>query len=216
MTTHSFRLTTVLGAAAMLTAAWTAAPTIAQACGGTFCDAGPQSMPVDQTGENILFVMEEGYVEAHIQIQYTGNPEKFAWVVPVMALPEIEVGSDPLFTSLLSATVPTFTLNTRQEDNCFDSGGGGLGCGYADSAAGVRDDFMDDEPPQGPNVVLKDTAGAFEYAVLEGGTVEGITQWLNENGYAQDEQAPQILEEYLNEGFMFVAFKLQAAKRDTL
>ncbi|MCA9693506.1 MAG: hypothetical protein KC636_28180, partial [Myxococcales bacterium] len=33
-------------------------PQIADACGGMFCDAGPSPMPVDQTGENILFVVD--------------------------------------------------------------------------------------------------------------------------------------------------------------
>ena len=55
-----------------------AQPSVAEACGGTFCDAGPQVMPVDQTGENILFVVGEESVEAHVQIQYEGNPEQFA------------------------------------------------------------------------------------------------------------------------------------------
>ena len=36
-----------------------------------FCDGGPQPMPVDQTGENILFVWDGDTIEAHIQIQYT-------------------------------------------------------------------------------------------------------------------------------------------------
>ena len=43
-------LTTLTAALALTTA-----PQEARACGGTFCDAGPQAMPVDQTGENILF-----------------------------------------------------------------------------------------------------------------------------------------------------------------
>jgi len=50
-----------------------ATPRDASACGGTFCDTGPRAMPVDQTGENIIFVMEPGQVEAHIQIQYRGD-----------------------------------------------------------------------------------------------------------------------------------------------
>ena len=39
-----------------------AAPQEAEACGGFFCDGGPQPMPVDQTGEDILFVMDQGQV----------------------------------------------------------------------------------------------------------------------------------------------------------
>jgi hypothetical protein len=49
--------------------AWSV-PDRADACGGTFCDSGPNAMPVDQTGENILFVIDGTTVEAHIQIQY--------------------------------------------------------------------------------------------------------------------------------------------------
>ncbi len=187
----------------------------ARACGGTFCDAGPQQMPVDQTGENILFVMEEGTVEAHVQIQYQGDPQSFAWVVPVMAVPEVEAGSDALFSELLAATVPTFVLNTRFDD----CGGGGrglnLGCS-ADAAdagsAGGRGDGADEDDWPDPTVVIRGVAGAFEYAVLDGGTTQGVVQWLEDNGYAQDDEAPELLDSYLSKGFLFVAFKLRGGE----
>ena len=54
-----------------------ALPNRAEACGGTFCDTGPNAMPVDQTGENIMFVIDGAYVEAHIQIQYDPNTVKY-------------------------------------------------------------------------------------------------------------------------------------------
>ena len=192
-------------------AAWLGAPSRAQACGGTFCDAGPQVMPVDQTGENVLFVVEDGQVEAHVQIQYTGDPEQFAWIVPVMSLPDVQVGSDLLFQQALAATVPTFSLNTRRE-NC-DNGSDRPAFGCSDMAAstdlgggdgaGFEEDFDD------PEVVARDVVGSFEYAVLEGGTAEGVVDWLDDNGFAQDEDAPPILSEYHADGFMFVAFKLR-------
>jgi len=191
------------------------APTDADACGGTFCDAGPSVMPVEQSGENILFVIEDGTVEAHVQIQYQGDPEAFAWVVPVMAVPEIEAGSDALFQNLLTATVPTFQTTSVFEDCGSESRRGGFGgCGAArDSALAADgggadtdgfDPFEDD-----PQVVSRGTAGAFEYAVLEGGTVDGVVEWLDENGYARDDDAPAELQAYLDKGFLFVAFKLR-------
>src|SRR5262245_47235490 len=81
------------------------------ACGGTFCDSPPPGrppMPVEQTGENIVFVMAQGVVEAHVQIQYNGDPARFAWLVPVPAAPTLSVGSEQLFLNLLNGTVPTF------------------------------------------------------------------------------------------------------------
>src|SRR2546430_13288770 len=85
-----------------------AAPRVAAACGGTFCDSGPRFMSVDQTGENIIFVMEPGKVEAHIQIQYKGDAPHFSWLLPIHALPEVEVGSQALFDTQLRATQPAF------------------------------------------------------------------------------------------------------------
>src|SRR5262245_9121777 len=93
---------------AALVLAGVSAPRIAEACGGTFCDNGPMPMPVDQTGENVAFVMLKDQVEAHIQIQYRGEAPKFSWVVPVQSLPEVEVGSQGLFDKLLQATVPVY------------------------------------------------------------------------------------------------------------
>lgn len=167
-------------------------------------------MPVDQTGENILFVMGEGTVEAHVQIQYMGDPQDFAWIVPVMAEPEIEPGSDPLFNALLLGTAPTFVLDTRSED-CGPERPSVIGCGFSPNLAadGGLEGSSDDGFGDGPNVVNTGVAGAFEYAVLEGGTVEGVVQWLDENGYAQDDEAPELLDGYLSKNFLFVAFKLR-------
>lgn len=102
-------------------AAWLPAEP-ARACGGFFCDlVNNQPIPVDQTGENILFAIDEAArtVEAHIQIQYTGDPLKFGWVIPVTAEPDFAVGSELLFTNLLAATVPTysFTFSSDCSDN---------------------------------------------------------------------------------------------------
>ncbi|HRI10414.1 MAG TPA: DUF2330 domain-containing protein [Nannocystaceae bacterium] len=93
-----------------LTLASLALPRPAAACGGTFCDNGPQAMPVDQTGETIVFVMGGDYTEAHVQIDYDPNTDasKFAWLVPMTAVPEFAVGSQQLFLNLQNGTVPAF------------------------------------------------------------------------------------------------------------
>jgi MYXO-CTERM domain-containing protein len=178
----------------------------AEACGGTFCDTGPTSMPVDQTGENILFILDGQNVEAHIQIQYNpdaGDAEKFAWVIPMQVLPEFSVGSEALFENLLAGTVPTYGYSTS-----FESCGGGTGTeggsGDGDGDPGDGDGDGDGDP----TVVFQDVVGAYEIAVLQGGTIEGVMTWLGDNGYQQDPASEPILGEYLNEGFLFVALKL--------
>jgi hypothetical protein len=196
--------------------AGTLAPRLADACGGFFCDGGPQIMPVDQTGETIVFWVDESgsepHTEAHIQIQYEGDAENFAWIIPVTSVPEVMVGSQQLFDNMLQATVPTFTVNTQTFGDC--SGPVGIGCAKNDRG-GEPIDFADsgdpgDGDPGGPDILDRGFAGAFEYVTLTGTDVQEIVDWLDMNGYAQDPDAPPILEEYLQDGFVFVAVKLQA------
>ncbi len=198
-------------------------PRVADACGGTFCDAGPNVMPVDQTGETILFWIDhsggEPHTEAHIQIQYEGDAEQFAWIIPVQQVPEVLVGNQALFDNLLAATVPTFTITTNFQ-SCADSGGSVGLCFIpmysADAAGGDEigssfstgnDEFGDESG--GPDILDRGFAGAFEYVVLTGDTVQEIVDWLDMAGYAQDADAPPILQEYLDDGFVFVAVKLR-------
>ncbi|HVI00318.1 MAG TPA: DUF2330 domain-containing protein, partial [Enhygromyxa sp.] len=187
-------------------------PSEAQACGGNFCDSGPTAMPVDQTGENILFHIGDNSVEAHIQITIDPNTsaDKFAWVIPVMALPEFEVGSQILFDNMLNGSVPRYGVN-NQTDFC----GGNDDFGDPDNGASTGGDEGDpggdgdgDGDPGGPDVVFQDSVGAYEIAVLDGGTVEGVMQWLGDNGYQQDPNAEPIIAQYLAEDFLFVALKL--------
>jgi MYXO-CTERM domain-containing protein len=202
------RLASILAGSALVFAAPMLMPSAAQACGGTFCDAGPTAMPVDQTGENVLFHIGANSVEAHIQIQVDPNAEadQFAWLLPLTTVPEFSVGSQILFDNILAASVPRYGIT-----NNFDFCGGGDWSeegGEANDTGGDPTGDGDDGGPGGPSVVFQDTVGAFEIVVLEGGTVASIMQWLGDNGYQQDPAAEPILAEYLAEGFVFAAFKL--------
>ncbi len=203
--------TTLASLAALTSALVLFTPTEAEACGGTFCDAGPQQMPVDQTGENILFVMAGEYTEAHIQIQYdpTAAAEQFSWVVPLTEVPEFGVGSELLFDAVLNATVPRYGFNTTNTcsdptgDPTADTNDGGFG-----GSTGGFDSDSDTDGGGGVDILLEEVVGAFEITVLSGSSLEEVNTWLGENGYQVDPNADPILEEYLNEGYIFAAFKL--------
>jgi hypothetical protein len=110
-------------------------------------------MPVDQTGENILFATDGATVEAHIQIQYQGEAPKFAWVLPLPAVPELRVGSQLLFQALLAGTVPSYGFTTS------------LGCGGQSVPIAVNGGGGVNIPPsipEAPVVVLKETVGAYD------------------------------------------------------
>lgn len=188
---------------------FTLQPRLAAACGGTFCDSGPTAMPVDQSGENILFVMSPGYVEAHVQIQYEGDAERFAWIVPMQGIPEVTVGSQQLFTNLLNATVPNVGYTTSFDD-CGDFGSGANGGSGNVGSGGSGGTGRTGGGGGGPNVVFSKTVGAFEVTALQGGTAQEVVDWLSMNGYQNIPAAPSLLEDYVARGFVFVAIKLTA------
>src|SRR5690606_22949815 len=145
-----------------------------------------------------------------IQIQYEGEAEQFAWIIPVTAVPEISVGSQALFDNMLTATVPTFTVNNRTEGDC--SGGVGIGCAKLEASPNRIDRAGGDgggltggeSDASGVEILDRGFAGAFEYVTLTGGDVQEIVDWLDTNGSAQDDEAPPILDEYLQDDFVFV------------
>ena len=201
------RLHLVLGALPLaLAAAVAGAPATATACGGTWCDTAPNSMPVDQSSENILFAFNGASVEVHIQIAYDPMTEfeKFSWVIPVQSLPEFSVGSELLFDNVLSGTVPTYGLQNAQEScgesTTTDASGSGTDSDSTTTTDGTTGGGVD--------IVYQGTVGAFEVTVLDGGNVEQVIDWLDANGYAQDPEAAPILDAYLQEGNLFAAFKL--------
>ncbi len=177
-----------------------------QACGGTFCDTGPSAMPVDQTGENVLFVIDGGYVEAHVQILYQGDAAKFSWIVPMPQAPMVTVGSQPLFDALLGATVPRYGF-TQQFEDCGDDGSFGAG-GDSFSGAGGEPSAGGAPAEGGIDIISKEVVGAFEVTVLQGQSAQEVTDWLEANGYQSVASAPEILDDYVEQGFVFAAIKL--------
>lgn len=172
------------------------APPAAHACGGFFC----QTQPVDQAGERILFVHDGQSVTAHVQIQFTGTAQKFAWVVPVPTEPTLGVGADALFTALRAATRPRFQLNMRNEGDCFSDRMMSPGATSARADAGGA---------EGVKVVAEAAVGPYDTATLQANDPQALRTWLRDNGYDIPASLDPLLDPYVAGKFYFVALKLQ-------
>ena len=113
-------------------------PAAAMACGGFFCF----QQPIDQSAERVLYIQQPGEITVHIQISYTGDDDKFSWILPLPSLPQLGIGSDSVFQLLEQGTSPYFQLQWQNEKNChaqypcpMASAGGGDGGG--DNSNGV-------------------------------------------------------------------------------
>src|SRR5476649_2413667 len=104
--TRNLVVGTLLGSLFTASSAW--------ACGGFFC----QQMPMDQSGEKIIFAVDKGRVTCYVQILYKGKAQDFSWILPVPGIPQLHTGSDEVFRRLEPATTPRFTLERKVEGHC--------------------------------------------------------------------------------------------------
>jgi MYXO-CTERM domain-containing protein len=177
----------------------------AHAC-GCFTPPDP-SVPIVQAGERIAFQIADGKVTAHIQIQYSGPAEEFGWLLPLPSLPELEVGTDELFNQLIQQTQPLYRLTAEYEGDCwFDPSRGGGGDDGGDSASG------DGGAPPGEDgespLVLRDSIGPYDFAVLRADEQQPMLDWLDENGFFVPAGTDEAVVPYIRPGAYFLALKL--------
>lgn len=196
------------------------APSDASACGGLFCSgSGPQQ--VNQAAERIIFSKHaDGTVTAIVQILYQGPTDRFGWILPVPGIPEVDVSSDAAFTTLQTATNPTYQLNTTIEGTCGSQNRGIFPTSASDSfgAENGGDSFNNavDEPIQ---VLDSGNAGPYDYIVIQvdtsdEGNVQLAIDWLEENNYEATNAGPELIGPYLEQGYNLLAVRLQKTSDD--
>lgn len=170
----------------------------ASACGGFFCN---RDFPIDQAAERIVFAVERGEVTTHVQIAYEGAADDFAWIVPTPGVPELEVSSDALFTTLQQLTQPQFWLYTDVHGVCE------INVFPMASEASID---MDDRGSV--TVVAEETVGPYDTVTLQAESEEELLLWLRAAGYDLPSDLSAVLAPYVASGQYFVALKLSAGR----
>ena len=178
-----------------------AAPALA--CGGFFCGG----TPIDQTGEDILFAVNGRNIEAHVRIAYTGDAESFSWVVPVPGVPELEVGTDEVFTQLGFATSPSWNLEVGDAKCDWPYVYGGWGKDEADADGGGPN--PGNSGPPAVEVLAEISVGAYEAVVLSADDPQALLDWLNCNEYRIANSALPRVQAYIDGNMNFLGLKLR-------
>ncbi|HRI51384.1 MAG TPA: DUF2330 domain-containing protein [Pseudomonadota bacterium] len=212
------RLQRALPLAVSLGAALTAAPMFvaspAHACG---CFAATNvASPVVQAGEKILFAKQNGMVVMQVQVEYSGQPSDFGWLLPLPAVsmtsagaPGIEVGSQEVFDVLSRFTQPTYSLTTIP---CGASRNGPtVGCGSSDLFASAAEDAPGNLAPQTP-LVKQSSVGPYDYAILKADNKTEMFNWLMTNGYVIPAGTDGAVAPYIRPGAFFLALRLKAGQ----
>lgn len=222
----------VVGAAAVL-ASFSFASNDAHACGGCFHGPTPIDQP-DQatvvTGHRMALSVSMDRTILWDQIQYAGQPEDFAWVLPVRPGAFLELANDAFFEALDAATSTTVRApqifcpdNSGGGDFYGDDYGGGSGCNafacgaYAAAGDGAYESGGGggagggnpiDNPPDPVAVVHKASIGPYETVTIHSNVPGALFTWLDSHGYVVDDSLQPMIDDYESEGFDFIALRL--------
>lgn len=168
----------------------------ARACGG--CFTIQQSEGTQVTGHRMILSVSNAATTLWDQIEYSGAPESFAWVLPIHGQVDVGVSSDALFGQLAALTdvqilspavvcpppgcpgTTTFTMTSTSS-----TGGGG-----------------------GVTVLAQETVGPYETVQLASSDPQALQDWLDAHGYALPPEIAPLVADYVADGFDFLAMKL--------
>ncbi len=214
-----------LGAVALPLFAIALSASDARACGGCFHpeDQPPEQASVVLSHRMALSISTDTSV-LWDQVQYTGSPAEFAWVLPVKPGARIELASDAWFealdaTTAVRVTAPTLQCVTRSQivddyryQGCQVAPGPLASTGCSSEGAGaVRDtteitEIVPEKPPV--TVVHQGSAGPYETVTLHSNEPGVLTDWLVAHGYAIGADIQPTLDAYADQGFDFIALRL--------
>ncbi|HLK39197.1 MAG TPA: DUF2330 domain-containing protein [Polyangiaceae bacterium] len=177
----------------------------AEACGGCFNikSAGTESTVV--TDHRMAFSVSPAQTVLWDQIEYSGNPREFSWVLPVRSGAVVQLSRDEWFASLDALTSPAISGPVR---NCGGSGGGG--CIPFPSSAG--DDNLASTTSGGApgvQVVNQSVVGPYDTVTVRSIDPTALETWLDTNGYAIPDSFRPTIAAYVAGGFDFIALRLQ-------
>lgn len=187
--------------AAFAAASVLAAPRPARACGGCF---HPPTQVTVVTDHRMAFSVSPQQTVLWDQIEYSGNPQDFAWVLPVMAGAQVQLSHDQFFAALDALSDPVITGPAPQ----CGGGGGGVGCmGTSSSNSGAAFNATAGGG-SGVQVVSQGVVGPYDTVTLHSTDPNALYDWLNVNSYVVPDSMRPVIDAYVAGGFDFLALRL--------
>jgi hypothetical protein len=180
----------------------------AHACGGGFFAPATEVDTTSLTAHRVVVSISQKQTVIWDQVRYSGDPSQFAWVYPVKAGAELQVGNDAWIEALDAYTTPRVAapelLCPGSEAGCgcgsaAKDGNGGFGGGDVGGRGGVT-------------VKHEGSVGPYDTKTISSTTPGAIAAWLTQNGFSIPSAAAPVLDDYSTAGFDFIAVRLQPGK----
>jgi hypothetical protein len=184
----------VAGLSGMAALAW---ERDARACGGCFVRPTERTVVTDH---RMAFSVSTTQTVLWDQIKYQGNPNEFAWVLPVRSGAYIEASNDAWFAALDASTQPIISGPAYR--------GGGYGCGLAGCSASGGGNASNGVPGDQVQILSQQVVGPYETVTLRSSNGEALTSWLTAHSFAIPANIQPTIDAYTSEGFDFIALRL--------
>jgi len=158
---------------------------------GCFVFKWNKSVDINEPTQKAIIVYDAGREDLLLQVKYEGSLEEFGWLVPVPTLPKVEKSSMEPFYELSQLTQRQFGATKRMVM-------------MSDSFGGRGEEKV--------KVIEIKTVGAYEVAVLFAKDAGSLTQWLQTHDYSFPEGKSDIIDDYVQRGWYFVAAKIDLKK----
>lgn len=171
----------------------------AAACGG--CVVPPNQVASDITDERMLLSVSTKQTTLYDQIRYAGSPESFAWILPIHGTVDVGLSADVLFASIDSLTA------TQINPPPVSCPGPPAECRSAFSPSAASDS-AGSSSGGGVTVTKQENVGPYATVQLKSTDANALTKWLTDNGFQVKDDEKPIIDQYVKEGFDFLAMKL--------
>lgn len=183
----------IFAASALALAAALVPPATALACGDGVSPTYAPSFRIDPN-RTIAVQFDEGVERYVFDVRFCGAPDDFGLILPIPNAPTSPPRMSPVsFRELARRTLPIIS--------CSEGGCGGLGASADDGT--VYGDA-------GIEVVGTGEVSVFDYVILSARDVSTLEDWLRANDYVFNPKAHDIYQSYVERGWVFVAFKINA------
>jgi hypothetical protein len=181
----------------------------ARACGGCFVPSEVESVITD---EKMILAVSMNQTTLYDQINYSGNPASFAWVLPIKGQVTVGLSADVLFQVINQQTqtsVQQPPTNCPPPPSCGAYGGATVNAGAA--GPGECSGGQCGTPNgNGDGVVVtsQEQVGPYESVQLHSTDGSALTNWLTAHGYQIPDSTKPIINAYVAQQFDFLALKL--------
>lgn len=189
------------GTVVALVAVAMAAPSDAAACGACF---NPVGSPAPVTAHRMVLSISTRQTTLWDQIQYSGAPADFVWVLPVRGTPMVELADEGFFEALTIETQITMQGPTPPNMFCPSSG-----TSFACGAAGGAPVSASDAGSRGVTVFSEGVVGPYETATIGAEDPMALVEWLQDHDYAVDDSMLPIIAAYGGVGANFAVLRLR-------